>query len=74
MIANGGYGLESANAAIGANEVDLVAFGVPFLANPDLLERWRRGAPLNAPQFDLFYTGEERGYTDYPALEQQVTA
>jgi N-ethylmaleimide reductase len=74
VIANGGYGLESANAAIGTNEVDLVAFGVPFLANPDLPERWRRGAPLNAPQFDLFYTGEERGYTDYPALEQQVTA
>ena len=74
VIANGGYGLESANAAIGTNEVDLVAFGVPFLANPDLPERWRRGAPLNVPQFDLFYTGEERGYTDYPALEQQVTA
>jgi N-ethylmaleimide reductase len=74
VIANGGYNLELANAAIGSNEVDLVAFGVPFLANPDLPERWKRGAPLNAPQFDLFYTGEERGYTDYPALEQQVTA
>ncbi len=37
-------------------------------------ERWRRGAPLNAPQFDLFYTGEEKGYIDYPTLEQQVTA
>ncbi len=74
VIANGGYNLESANAAIASNEVDLVAFGVPFLANPDLPERWKRGASLNAPQFDLFYTGEERGYTDYPALEQQVTA
>ena len=57
-----------------SDEADLVAFGVPFLANPDLPERWRRGAPLNAPQFDLFYTGEEKGYTDYPTLEQQVTA
>ena len=74
VIANGGYNLESANAAIESNEVDLVAFGVPFLANPDLPERWKRGVPLNAPQFDLFYTGEEKGYTDYPALEQQVTA
>ena len=74
VIANGGYGLESANAAIGSNEVDLVAFGVPFLANPDLAERWKRGVPLNAPQVDLFYTGEERGYTDYPTLDQQVTA
>ena len=54
--------------------MDLVAFGVPFLANPDLPERWKRGVPLNAPQFDLFYTGEEKGYTDYPALVQQVTA
>ena len=54
--------------------MDLVAFGVPFLANPDLTERWKRGAPLNAPQFDLFYTGEERGYTDYPTIEQQVKA
>jgi len=74
VIANGGYNLESANAAITSSDVDLVAFGVPFLANPDLTERWRRGAPLNAPQVDLFYTGEERGYTDYPTLEQQVTA
>jgi N-ethylmaleimide reductase len=74
VISNGGYNLELANAAIGANETDLVAFGVPFLANPDLTERWRRGAPLNAPQVDLFYTGEERGYTDYPTFEPQVTA
>ena len=74
VISNGGYNLELANTAIGSNETDLVAFGVPFLANPDLTERWKRGAPLNAPQFDLFYTGEERGYTDYPTLAEQVTA
>jgi N-ethylmaleimide reductase len=74
VIANGGYNLESANAAIAANDVDLVAFGVPYLANPDLPERWKRGLPLNAPQVDFFYTGEEKGYTDYPTLEQQVTA
>ncbi len=73
VIANGGYNLESANAAIASNEADLIAFGVPFLANPDLPERWRRGAPLNAPQFDFFYTGEERGYTDYPTLDRPVT-
>ena len=66
VIANGGYNLESANAAVASNEVDLVAFGVPFLANPDLTERWRRGAPLNAPQFDLFYTGEETGIHRLP--------
>ena len=68
VIANGGYDLDSANAAIASSEVDLVAFGVPFLANPDLPERWRRGAPLNAPQLEHFYAGEEKGYTDYPTL------
>ena len=70
VIVNGGYDLESANAAIASDEADLVAFGVPFLANPDLPERWRRGAPLNAPQVDHFYAGEEKGYIDYPTLEQ----
>jgi N-ethylmaleimide reductase len=74
VIANGGYDLQSATAAIISSEADLVAFGVPFLANPDLPERWRRGAPLNAPRVDLFYTGEEKGYVDYPTLEQPVTA
>lgn len=68
VIVNGGYNIESANAAIAAGEADLVAFGVPFLANPDLPERWRRGSPLNAPQLEHFYSGEEKGYIDYPAL------
>ena len=73
VIVNGGYNVESANAAIAAGEADLVAFGVPFLANPDLPERWRRGSPLNAPRLEHFYAGEEKGYTDYPTLEE-VTA
>jgi N-ethylmaleimide reductase len=68
VIVNGGYNVESANAAIAAGDTDLVAFGVPFLANPDLPERWRRGAPLNAPQLEHFYSGEEKGYVDYPTL------
>jgi hypothetical protein len=38
-------------------------------SNPDLLERWRRGASLNAPQLEHFYAGEEKGYIDYPTLE-----
>jgi N-ethylmaleimide reductase len=70
VIVNGGHNLDSANAAIAHGEADLVAFGVPFLANPDLPERWRRGAPLNAPQLEHFYAGEEKGYIDYPSLEQ----
>jgi N-ethylmaleimide reductase len=45
-----------------------VAFGVPFLANPDLPARYRRGSELNAPDQATFYAGEEKGYVDYPAL------
>jgi N-ethylmaleimide reductase len=67
-VVNGGFDLAAANAAIAAGEADLVAFGVPFLANPDLLERFKRAAPLNAPDQPTFYAGEERGYTDYPEL------
>ncbi len=69
FIANGGYGGETGNAAIAARQADLVAFGTPFLANPDLPERLRDGAPLNQPDRATFYGGDERGYTDYPALE-----
>jgi N-ethylmaleimide reductase len=68
LIANMGYSAEEAAAAIAAGQVDAVAFGVPFLANPDLPERFRRGAPLNAPDSATFYTPGAKGYTDYPAL------
>jgi N-ethylmaleimide reductase len=67
-IVNGGFDLDSANAAIGDGETDLVAFGVPFLANPDLPKRYRTLAPLNAPNQATFYAGEDKGFTDYPAL------
>jgi N-ethylmaleimide reductase len=73
VIVNGGYGLDSANSAIASGEGHLVAFGLPFLANPDLPERFRRQAPLNAPRIDNLYSGEEKGYVDYPTLEE-VTA
>ena len=46
---------------------DLVAFGRPFLANPDLVARLQRGLPLNAPDLATFYTPGPKGYTDYPA-------
>jgi N-ethylmaleimide reductase len=68
VIVNGGYDARSANAAIASGEADLVAFGVPFLANPDLPARYRKGASLNAPDQATFYAGEEKGYIDYPAL------
>jgi N-ethylmaleimide reductase len=68
LIANGGYDLRTAQAAIARGEADLVAFGVPFLANPDLPVRYRCNAALNAPDQATFYSGEEKGYIDYPAL------
>ncbi len=68
FIVNGGFDLAAANAAIRRGETDLVAFGVPFLANPDLPIRYRIEAPLNAPDQATFYAGEAKGYTDYPAL------
>lgn len=68
FILNGGYGLRSGNEAIARGEADLIAYGVPFLANPDLPERFRQNAPLNEADVDTFYAGEAKGYTDYPAL------
>jgi N-ethylmaleimide reductase len=68
LIANGGYDAHTANEAIARGEVDLVSFGVPFLANPDLPARYWRNAPLNSPDYNTFYAGEEKGYIDYPTL------
>ncbi|MFO7714967.1 alkene reductase [Desulfosarcina sp.] len=70
LMINGGYGRESAEKAVAENAADLVAFGVPYLANPDLLERYRRNAPLNVPDPDSFYGGDEKGYNDYPFLNE----
>ena len=56
------------------NEADLIAFGKPFLANPDLVERLKRGAPLNAPDKATFYGGGAKGYTDYPVLGDSLQA
>jgi len=69
LIVNGGYDAQAGEAALARGEADLVAYGVPFLANPDLPERFRREAPLNPPDFTTFFSGEEKGYTDYPALQ-----
>jgi N-ethylmaleimide reductase len=67
-MANNGYDFERASAALREGAADLVSFGKLFLANPDLPERFALGAPLNAPDPDTFYGGDERGYTDYPSL------
>ena len=68
-VANNGYDFELANKVLSANEADLIAFGKLFIANPDLVERLKRGAPLNTPDKATFYGGNAKGYTDYPTLE-----
>jgi 2,4-dienoyl-CoA reductase-like NADH-dependent reductase (Old Yellow Enzyme family) len=71
-IANEGFTFESANQAIAAGEADAVAFGKLFIANPDLPRRFALGAPLNKPDPSTFYASGPRGYTDYPALDDNV--
>ena len=55
-----------------AGRADLIAFGRPFIANPDLVERLRASAPLNALDKDTLYGGGAKGYTDYPALARKA--
>lgn len=68
LIGNMGYTPEEAAQAIADGKLDAVAFGVPFIANPDLPARIAAGAPLAAADPATFYTPGPRGYTDYPAL------
>ena len=63
-----GYTATEAAEAIAAGELDAVAFGTPFLANPDLPARFKINAPLNKPDSATFYTWDAKGYTDYPRL------
>jgi N-ethylmaleimide reductase len=69
FILAGGFDHASAEAALQAGQADLIAFARSFLANPDLVERMRNDAPLNAPDMDTFYTPGAKGYTDYPTLQ-----
>ena len=68
-IANGNYSAEEAQQRIDSGLCDLVTFGRLFISNPDLPQRFREGAPLNDFDEGTFYGGDERGYTDYPALD-----
>jgi N-ethylmaleimide reductase len=68
LIVCGGFDRRSAQAAIEASRADLIAFGVGFIANPDLVERLRRDAAWNPPDTATFYSGGDQGYIDYPFL------
>jgi N-ethylmaleimide reductase len=64
-ILSGGYDVARANTDLDAKLGDLVAFGRPFIGNPDLVKKMQSGAELTAPDFGTFYTPGEKGYTDY---------
>ena len=70
IIAAGGYTAEKAERNIKCGYIDAVAFGRDYIANPDLAERIRAGAPLNEQHPQTFYGGGTEGYTDYPFLDQ----
>jgi len=69
LILCGGFDAERAAVALDAGEADLIAFGRPFIANPDLVERFRTGAELAEGRPELFYSAGAEGYIDYPTLE-----
>ena len=68
-MANLAYDKARGNAVVASGHADVVAYGVPFIANPDLVERFRTDAPLNEADSSTFYGGTEKGYTDYPFIE-----
>jgi N-ethylmaleimide reductase len=72
-MVNNGYTRELADAAL-AHGADLVAFGRPFIANPDLVARLRQNGPINEGDRRTWYGGGEAGYTDYPELTPEQAA
>lgn len=74
VISAGGFTPETARQAIASGNSDAIAFGRPFIANPDLTERLRQNAPLNAHVRATFYGGGKEGYTDYPFLDPVAIA
>lgn len=67
LILNGNYDAAQAAADVVEGRGDIIAFGRPYISNPDLVERMQSGADLAQPNFDTFYTPGPEGYTDYPA-------
>ena len=74
LITAGGFTGEAADAAIAAGHADAVAFGRIFISNPDLPRRLQQGYPLTPYNRATFYSGEEKGYTDYPEHDEMAEA
>lgn len=74
LMVNGGYDRESGERAVARGLAELVSFGTPFLANPDLPRRLRLDAELNEPDSSSFYGGGREGYVDYPTLDEAEAA
>jgi N-ethylmaleimide reductase len=72
LISAGGHTLASGTEAVQSGEADAIAWGRQFIANPDLVERFAKRAPLNRYDRETFYGGTEKGYTDYPILAQEA--
>ncbi len=68
LILSGGYDAARAESDLAAGKCNLIGVGKPFLANPDLVLRWKTGAAVNTPDMNTFYTPGPKGYTDYPTL------
>ncbi|MFD2739801.1 alkene reductase [Sulfitobacter aestuarii] len=73
-MGNNDYDRDLAIKAVAGGDVDLVAFGRPYIANPDLAERLERNAPLNEGDQETYYGGGREGYTDYPTLQEKSAA
>ena len=69
IILAGGYDRDRGEADLDAGKGHLVAYGRPWISNPDLVQRMRQGAELNPPDYGTFYTPGAKGYTDYPTLD-----
>ncbi len=73
-IVNEGFTRDTAERALAAGVADAVAFGKDYIANPDLVERFASGAPLNPWEAATFYAGGPKGYTDYPVMREAEPA
>lgn len=72
IIINRGFTKETAQKVLDEGDADLVSFGVPFIANPDLVERFKADVSLNTPDQTTFYTPGSKGYTDYPSIKNTL--